>query len=328
MATGNPVLRGMMNAWALSNMMQQSAMNRFRLDQAKREAGFRDEDRALGEFQTRLAMLTDPRLAQLDPEQTERTVTAHVSPEIYGTRSGQRMGLGPGLDLTAPLDEARVLEHRGQRFAVRGEQELINRRLEEARAASRMKLGELAQTEAIKQAARREFVPELGEYVDRSVAGARLTHQRGEKDLELRAAEGEKNRASRKEIAGMREAGANRRILDVNARRSAEQARRGALEESRRRWQLRSEEIQLEKAEAPIHEDALRLGNILKKKDGQSFVDERGRKVEMTPELREAIEVELQSVLDQRNKILARKKEIQMLRSGQNPADPLNLLGK
>ena len=130
--TYNPVLSGIMTAYGLAERIRNAAQDQQKLEfEQAREKRMAEEaiqlrqDRQrtaqLQDLQTRLGLATHPALAEVGPEST-RTVEAAISDPALQKAYG-----APSVSMGVPTEGA--LEYGGQRYAVRGEEELLNREL-------------------------------------------------------------------------------------------------------------------------------------------------------------------------------------------------------
>jgi len=134
----NPVLSGMMQAYELADRvrtraMQEAQFKRLQKQDVIQQKQFdaqqkrQQEQDTLNEFKTRLALATNPEIAEVAPGQETRTIQMPIADSMR-----KYFGGAQAQPLDVPIDAP--LEYQGKRYAVRGPEELMSRRLKEAEA--------------------------------------------------------------------------------------------------------------------------------------------------------------------------------------------------
>ncbi len=137
--TYNPVLNGIMTAYGLAERIRGAAMDQQRLEfekarekrmaeEAQQLAQQRQRQSAMEDLRMRLALATDPTLAEVGAGDV-RTIEAQLSDPELARKFG-----APSVSIGVPTEGA--IEYGGKRYAVRGRGELLNEQLGEKRILS------------------------------------------------------------------------------------------------------------------------------------------------------------------------------------------------
>lgn len=260
----NPVVRGLLTAFQLKQMMHQQSLQREELERRKardqRDDELTQRQIETQDLQTRLALSTNPALEAVEPGQASRTVSVGIPEDLQQVLTGSKF------QMAVPVENP--VQHGGQAYAVRGREELFQDRMRELQALTSIKdhsaIGQIA--------ARHASALEL-EGIRQGGSNARTLTS-----IASRESEGEANRGNQAAIAeANRKSGERRAAAGAAATREAAKIRSNAAKTVDVRKEQNARELQISEVTAE-HE---RLAQVLR--EGGTYED-NGKTINLEPE--------------------------------------------